>query len=49
MVSFDYHLVKGRCDSSILDDFLADLYLAPRQVLFVDDLDAILGRQILER
>jgi hypothetical protein len=49
MVSIDYHLVKGRCDPSILDDFLADLYLVPRQVLFVDDLDAILGRQILER
>lgn len=49
MVSFDYYLVKGRCDPSVLDDFLADLYLAPRQVLFVNDLDAILGRQILER
>jgi hypothetical protein len=49
MVSFDYHLVKGRCGPSILDDFLVDLQPAPEEVLFVDDLDAILGRQILER
>ena len=34
---------------SNLDDFLADLNLAPWQVLFVDDLDAILGRQIMDR
>jgi hypothetical protein len=34
---------------SNLDDFLADLSLAPRQELFVEDLEAILGLQILER
>ena len=45
----DCHLSRGKPDPSIFEDVLVDLQPAPGEVLFVDDQDAILGRQILER